>query len=193
VTGTVTTASGTSAPTQVGDYTYGSVPAVTGVSPTAGPMAGGNTVTVTGANLDGATGVDFGTVPGTIVSPCTASSCTVTAPAGVPATVDVTVTTPDGTSATSPADDYTYVTAPVVTGLNPNTGPETGGTTVTVTGTSLCDPTAVDFGGTPASSYTVNSGCTEITAVSPTSSPTRRCLSSTASPPPAVRSPAAPR
>jgi hypothetical protein len=164
---TVTTASGTSAPTPVGDYIYGSVPAVTSVSPTAGPMAGGNTVTVTGANLDGATGVDFGTVPGTIVSPCTASSCTVTAPAGTPGTVDVTITTAEGTSATSPADDYSYDAPPVVTGISPITGPETGGTPVTITGTGLCDPTAVDFGGTPASAYTVNQACTEITAVSP--------------------------
>ena len=37
-------------------------PAVTGVSPTSGSVAGGDTVTVTGSGFTGATGVSFGTV-----------------------------------------------------------------------------------------------------------------------------------
>jgi len=64
---TVTFATGTSRPLGTGDATFeyvdqsiGPVPAVTGLGPTGGPNAGGNTVTVYGAGFTGATGVTFG-------------------------------------------------------------------------------------------------------------------------------------
>jgi len=53
-----------------------------------------------------------------------------------------------------------------VSGLTPTTGPPAGGTSVTISGTDFADATAVDFGSTPASSYTVDSS-TSITAVAP--------------------------
>ena len=68
-----------------------------------------------------------------------------TSPAGT-GTVDVTVTTPIGTSPTSSADHFTYTAAPTVTVVSPTSGPGAGGTTVTVTGTNLTNATAVDFG-----------------------------------------------
>ena len=71
-----------------------------------------------------------------------------------------------GTSATSPADQFTYVAAPTVTGISPTTGPAAGGTMVTITGTGFTGATAVDFGTTPATSVTVVSATT-ITADSP--------------------------
>ena len=42
----------------------------------------------------------------------------------------MTVTTPLGTSAKSPADVFTYTAAalPAVTGISPNSGPVAGGT-----------------------------------------------------------------
>jgi hypothetical protein len=55
--------------------------------------------------------------------------------------------------------------APTVTGINPNTGPTAGGTTVTITGTGFNCVTGVSFGSTPAT-FTVNSP-TQITATSP--------------------------
>ena len=72
----------------------------------------------------------------------------------------MTVTTAGGTTATVPADRFTYVVPPVptVTGVSPTSGPSTGGTTVTVTGTGLTGATAVNFGaGNPAIFFTVNS------------------------------------
>ena len=57
-----------------------------------------------------------------------ATSITATAPAGT-GTVDVTVTTPGGTSATSSADQFTYVPAPTVGNVSPTSGPA-GATTV---------------------------------------------------------------
>src|SRR5262249_58045177 len=70
---------------------------------------------------------------------------TATSPAGI-GTVDVTVTTAGGTSAISSGDRFTYVSAPTVTNVNPNTGPTSGGTSVTITGTNFSGATAVRIG-----------------------------------------------
>ena len=117
----------------------GNVPIVSGISPTAGPVAGGTSVTVTGSNLSGQTAVDFGSTAGTVTAD-TATSITVTSPAGSAGTVDVTVTTPNGTSAASSADHFTYTAAPTVTSVNPTSGPGGGGTSVTGRGTNLPVP-----------------------------------------------------
>ena len=69
---------------------------------------------VTGANLADAAAVHFGPAAGTVLT-CTASQCTVTAPAGT-GTVDVTVTTPAGTSAASAADHYTFCVPAALSG-----------------------------------------------------------------------------
>jgi hypothetical protein len=94
------------------------------------------------------------------------SQITATAPAGAAGTVDITVTTAAGTSATSSADQFTYVSAPTVTAVSPNTGPTGGSTSVTITGTQFIGVSAVTFGSTAAASYTVNSA-TQITATAP--------------------------
>ncbi|MFD3437235.1 IPT/TIG domain-containing protein [Streptomyces sp. NPDC058685] len=55
---------------------------------------------------------------------------------------------------------------PTISTINPSQGPTTGGTTVTLTGTGMTGSTAVRFGSTNATSFTVVSA-TQITAVSP--------------------------
>jgi ELWxxDGT repeat protein len=57
-------------------------------------------------------------------------------------------------------------TPPVVSGISPSTGPTSGGTAVTLTGTGFTDATAVYFGGAPATRFTVN-GDGSITAIAP--------------------------
>jgi YVTN family beta-propeller protein len=95
-------------------------PTVTALSPTTGPAAGGNTVTITGTNLSGATAVAFGPGNNATNISCTATTCTATAPPAAAGTVDVQVTTPGGTSATSSADQYTYTrTAAVLAWAQP--------------------------------------------------------------------------
>ena len=64
-----------------------------------------------------------------------------------------------------------YVAAPTVTGLSPTGGPTDGGTSVIITGTNFTGATAVKFGSTNATSYTVNSAA-QITAASPAGSGT---------------------
>ena len=93
-------------------------PTVTAVSPTSGPAAGGQTVSITGTNFTGGMGsfngtVFFGGVAATGVIYVTTQDLTAVSPAGA-GTVDVTVT--DNTNgASSPAgtgNDYTYIAPP---------------------------------------------------------------------------------
>jgi hypothetical protein len=142
-------------------------PAVTGISPTHGPEAGGTNVTITGAGLTGATAVTFGTTPGLNVIVENDTTVVATAPPHGYAIVDVTVTTAAGTSATSSADRYTYdEPAPAVTGISPAYGPQAGGTSVTVTGVNLASVTAVMFGSVNGMNVIVENDNT-ITATAP--------------------------
>jgi len=104
------------------------VPTVTGISPTSGSTAGGTSVTITGTNLSAASAVNFGGTAGSITAN-NATSITATSPAGSAGAVDVTVTTDGGTSATSIADQFTYVAAPNISYTTPKT--YTVGTAIT--------------------------------------------------------------
>ncbi|GFE05743.1 hypothetical protein Scani_20110 [Streptomyces caniferus] len=158
---TVTTPGGTSNGVS---YTYSVTPALSGVSPNQGPTSGGNTVTLTGTNLTGTTAVTFGATPATSFTVLSATQISAVVPAATPGPVDITVTTPGGTSTLQ--SSYFYVSTPVLTGVAPPSGPLSGGNTVTLTGVHLVEATAVRFGATAATTFTVVSD-TQITAVVP--------------------------
>lgn len=169
--GAVSVALTTSGGTATTGYTYLSPPTVTAVSPTAGPIGGGQTVIITGTNFANTTAVTFGATPATGFTVNSATQITATAPANSAGTYDIRVTTTGGTSATSAADQYTYVAAPTVTSVSPTAGPTAGGTTVVITGTGFAAAPgagAVKFGASNAI-YTINSN-TQITATSPANS-----------------------
>ena len=160
---TVTAASGMSPTSPADVFTYVAAPTVSGLSPSGGSTAGGTFVTITGTGFTGATAVHFGTSPAPDVTVVSDTSITVDSPAGTTGTVDVTVTTPGGTSPISPADQFTY--GPTVTGISPTAGPLGGGTLVTITGVGFTGATAVNFG--PLAATIVSVGATSITANSP--------------------------
>ncbi|MGH3750219.1 MAG: IPT/TIG domain-containing protein, partial [Micromonosporaceae bacterium] len=108
--------------------------------------------------------VRFGATPATSFTVVSATEITAVAPVGAAGQVTVTVTSPGGTSA--PGVSYFYLNTPALTSVNPQSGPLSGGNTVTLTGTSLAGTTGVTFGATPATSFTAVSA-TEITAVAP--------------------------
>ena len=80
-----------------------------------------------------------------------------------------------GTSATSPADQFTYAAAatPMVTGITPASGAAAGGDTVTVTGTGFTGATAVTFGSVAGTDLPVVSD-TQLTVTSPRPTPAAR-------------------
>ncbi|WP_380787837.1 putative Ig domain-containing protein [Sphingomonas sp. R86521] len=137
---------------------------ITGLSPTSGPTTGSAvTIAGTGFSTAGNT-VTFGGTAGAITAQ-SSTSITVTAPAHAAGSVTVIVSTAQAQSATS-ATSYTYIAAPTVTAVAPSTGPATGQTTVTLTGTGFIAGSTVLFGTTAATAVTINSA-TQITAVSP--------------------------
>jgi len=141
----VTTPGGVSATTPADQFTYANPPSVSGLDISSGFTSGGDLVTITGNDFDGASTVNFGTTAGTIIGN-DGTQIQAISPSGA-GTVDVTVVTPGGSSSTSSADQFTYVPlAPVVEGLSQSTGAYAGGTTVTITGANLADASAVDFG-----------------------------------------------
>jgi IPT/TIG domain len=114
----------------------GAPPTVRKLSPKKGPAAGGTEVTITGTNFTEVTAVKFGSKEAIGFTVKSLDKLSATAPAGTTGTVDVTVTTVNGTSAITSHDHFRYE-APTVTSVTPNHGPRSGGTEVTIAGSGF--------------------------------------------------------
>ena len=148
---TVTNQVGASKPSTAGRFSY-HPPKVTGVSPSEGSP--GTRVSIVGSGFTGTTAVRFGTTAATGVTVVSDTALSVTAPPGHGA-VAVTVTTPSGTSAASPADQFTYA-PPVVAQVTPAQGTHVGGTEVVLEGSGFTGATKVVFGTTASKGSTLD-------------------------------------
>ncbi len=166
----VTTPHGASAPGAINDqFTYDApTPVVSAVTPASGPVGGGTLVTITGSGFVGAGKVRFGTVLAARFTVVSDSVIMAVTPAQLPGPHPVYVTTSGGSNAlvTDEVEFRALSPVPTVTSVTPATGPTTGGTMVTITGSGFGDATKVAFGPLLATNFTVVSG-TEITAVTP--------------------------
>ena len=166
----VTTPVGTSAPAPTnGQFTYDApTPIVTSIAPASGPYTGGTLVTITGSGFIGAGKVRFGTAVAAQFTVVSDTEVTAVTPAQLPGPHPVYVTTAGGTNTGGgAASEFRALRpVPVTTAVTPTSGPTTGGTTVTITGTGFSGATKVAFGPVLATSFTVVSD-TEITAVTP--------------------------
>lgn len=157
VTGLVSVVTPVSTGVAAGTFSISSA-AITEFSPAAG--AAGTVVTITGAQLVGATAVRFGTTPAASFRSLSATEVRATVPAGV-ATGPISISTPAGT-ATAAAD---FAAPPAITAFTPITA--SPGSTVTITGTNFGSVTSVGFAGSAGeATFTVNSA-TRITATVP--------------------------
>ena len=145
-------------------------PTVTKVTPKTGPVTGGTSVTISGTSLDHVSMVKFGAVAAKL-TPTSSKSINATAPAESAGAVNVTVTTPAGTSAITLKDVYKY--APVISGVSPTSGPRVGGTALVMTGAGFVPGTGgtiFKFGS--AAGKSVNCSSTErCTLLSPKHEP----------------------
>jgi hypothetical protein len=159
VSGTVTDAYGDSGTWSFTLQVMHLSPGVLGVSPNAGPLAGGTLVTITGANFATGLSVSFGTAPGTTVHVTSSTKLTVRTPARTtPASVTVVVFYAQTHLASGGGEKFTYDPVPTVTKVTPSSGSTAGGTTVTLTGTGfVTGATTVTFGGTLGTAVTVTS------------------------------------
>jgi hypothetical protein len=157
-------------------------PTVSAVSPKSGPVSGGTAITITGSGfVPGASvvigqgnGAGTGAIPATNVTVNSWTMITaVTGGATKPGNWGVFVKTPGGTSAASSGATFTYSqVAPTVSNVSPKSGPVSGGTAITITGTGFVSGATVVIGqgngaGTgaiPATNVVVVSS-TQITAV----------------------------
>jgi hypothetical protein len=83
-------------------------PVITRVKPAKGSTAGGNTVTITGSYFGGTSAVKFGTTAATSFTVVSNTKITAVAPSHTAGTVDIRITNPYGTSATSTSTKYKY-------------------------------------------------------------------------------------
>ena len=113
-------------------------------------------------------GVKFGSTKRRATKFTQLRSITARSPAGTSGAVDVTVTTPNGSSEITSKDRFTYE-APTVTNVSPNRGSKAGGTAVAITGSGLAigsGTTVFEFGNALATAVTCSSP-TECTMLTP--------------------------
>lgn len=136
-------------------------------SPMTGPLAGGNSITITGTGFRTGATVKIGN------NSCTNSSITSTTisclvPAGTEGSVGVKVTNPDGQS--KEIFYYTYRAAPSVLSVTPSSGRESGGFVATVEGSRFYGAPAVYFGGVPCTGVILESSI-RLTCIIPSGNP----------------------
>jgi hypothetical protein len=163
---TVTTLGGTSAIGSADQFTYPAAPTVTNVNPNTGPTSGGTSVIITGTEFSGATAVRFGSNSAGSFTVNSTTQITATSPSGI-GTVDVTVTTPGGTSAINSGDRFTYGRVETTTTLSSSQNPSSFGHpvnfTVMVTGFSPTGSVSLFDGGTQIGTGTLTAGLATFT------------------------------
>jgi peptidoglycan/LPS O-acetylase OafA/YrhL len=125
-------------------------PVVRRVSPSAGPLAGGTTVTLSGRHLDAVDRVLFGSVPAPTFTVVSSREIRAVAPrtvdvGRVPISVEAQGPTRPA-SCSGCAARFAYLAVPTITGLTPPVGPLAGGTTVRIHGSGFVPGAKVYFG-----------------------------------------------
>ncbi len=168
---TVKTPFGVTSPGSASQFTYvktGVPPEVKKLSVKKGPASGGTQLTITGAFFTYATSVSFGQVPAASFKVVSQTEIAATSPPNTAGLMDVTVTSPYGTSELSGKDRFRYEN-PIITSVSPESGPLAGGTKVTITGSGFAPgegSTAFKFKREPAA-FVECSSTTECTMIAP--------------------------
>ncbi|HET9598887.1 MAG TPA: IPT/TIG domain-containing protein [Anaeromyxobacteraceae bacterium] len=137
-------------------YAFVAAPVISSLSPGAVALSGGSVI-IDGANFSDQVTVLFDGLPSTSASLLSATRVAAVAPPHQAGAVDVIVRNADKQQAIMAGGlTYTATTippatqAPTLALAAPNSGPTSGGTAVTLTGTNFDGNTAATFGGTPA-------------------------------------------
>jgi len=156
----------------------GNAPTVTALSPNAGSTAGRTAITITGTGFTTGATVTVGQGSGPVTGAISATSVTVVSSTRItattgggakPGTWSLYVTTGAGTSAANTSDNFTYNTGgvvPAVTAVSPNSGPTSGGTSITITGTGFVSGATVVIGQGNGTSGALAAPVTSVTSTS---------------------------
>jgi hypothetical protein len=123
-------------------------PALDRVTPDHAPASGGTRVVLDGDDFREGAVVFFGETAAPHVEWVRGDRIVVETPVHTEGVVDVTVTNPDGESATL-TDAFTFTPAPVLNSVSPTSGPTAGGTAVTLTGSGFLEGVRALFDGVP--------------------------------------------
>lgn len=125
-----------------------SSPVIDAVVPDWGPESGGTRVEIRGEDFRPGARVIFGSFEARHVEYLRTDLLAATTAPGAPGTVDVWVENPDGAN-DMVAGAFTYVESPHLDAVTPASGPEAGGTAVTLRGRTFVDGVRVLFDGAP--------------------------------------------
>ena len=156
----------TQADTLENTFTFIAPPVVKSIDPTSGTELGGTPVTIVGSSFLSGVTVTFGDSTATNIVVASLDSITATTPSYPASTVDVIITNLDGLSDTR-SNGFTFITPPAVTSIDPTSGTEFGGTTLTIKGSNFQSGATVTFGDGSATDIVIVSDSV-ITAVTPT-------------------------
>jgi len=135
----------------------GGPPIITSIGPEHGKSSGGTSCIISGNNFTTTadTTVRFGGALATNLNVINSNLLSCSSPPHSAGTVDVQVTNSNGSDILY--DAFTYHNAPTISSVSPGSGPSSGGTSVTVTGSNFttASATSVRFGGTLATSVTM--------------------------------------
>lgn len=138
-------------------FTYYDPPELTGIAPVHGTVSGGTAVTLTGNHFtfSADTTVTFGGAPASNVVVVDSMTVTCDTPSHAAGLVDVTLTNGNGSDTLTNA--FTYHNAPAIASIDPTSGPDSGGTAVTIYGSDFTTvgATLVAFDGLAATSIVV--------------------------------------
>ncbi|MBI3817044.1 MAG: IPT/TIG domain-containing protein, partial [Planctomycetes bacterium] len=146
-------------------FEYIATPILSAISPNFGTILGGTNVTITGANFIGVASVTIGGLPLGNINIVTPTKITGMTPPGALGLSDVKITAAGGVATL--AGGFTYLKAiPFIHAVLPMSGPNAGGTPVTITGENFVNVSSVTIGGVPLLGVNVQT-LTTITGVTP--------------------------
>jgi IPT/TIG domain-containing protein len=129
-------------------------PSIDSFNPTTGTTAGGTLVSISGTGFQNGATTKFGGTAAVTTIVNSPTSITATAPSHSAGTVAVSVTNPD--SQTASFGSYIYATpGPAIIDIAPASGPNSGGTTLGVTGANFLPGATLTIGGLSATNVIV--------------------------------------
>ena len=139
------------------DTAHASSPTITSILPSQGTVLGGTAVAITGTDFQSGMTVHIGGFLATAINRTSPTQVTFTTPPAsstLGGSVNVLIQNPDGGVASLASGFYytAYEIPLAISTVDPRSGPNSGGTNVTLTGTGFSGAAAVYFGDIPASS-----------------------------------------
>ena len=141
-------------------------PTITALSPDNGPVSGGTPVTITGSGFVPGPEILINGLTATAIAVVSVTQITAVTPAsGTTGLKTVKLTNPDGQNITG---SFTYNPLPSFSAVDPNNGPVSGGTSITINGTGFVAGASITIDATMFNATFIND--TRLTAVTPAGS-----------------------